>query len=145
VVNIIDGDTLKLIIYRRPEDLGDLSRLKLTKKQRKQTVPVLYTCRINGIDAAEKNTPQGQMAKRLLEEKLKVQRVNLWVTVFPQKEKYGRTLISLHADATTSKCIYDDLIGTPFGDLGILIERYDGGKKSDYMKQLPTIRVVVRT
>jgi hypothetical protein len=143
VVRVIDGDTLELVIEYR------LGELILDTMFPRTIVRVVRTCRIFGLDAAEKNTVQGVFAKNLLIDRLKQVRVgHLWAFVYAKPDKYGRTLASLYdckhrpdnTDAIAHKIagtIHEQWIAKAFPNVGVAFVAYDGGTKTAFMKTLP--------
>lgn len=105
VIRVIDGDTVELRV-----DLGC-------------DVNVNMTCRLNGINAPEKNTAAGKKAKAWMEQTLPP---GLPVTVQTfkgdEKEKYGRYLAAIYDD-TKKPSINDQLVTGGFA------VPYDGGKR----------------
>jgi len=104
---IIDGDTLYISFFLPLIQLG--ANRKISGKIK---TPILIPdsnisnmenygmfikikCRMYGYDAQEKNTPEGQLAKHLFEEKIKYHNRKFWA-LFLDPEKYGRTLLILY-------------------------------------------------
>ena len=104
VERVIDGDTLVLNV-----DLGC-------------SVIVNMTTRLNGINAPEKNTPEGITTKKWLEDKLPVNSSVVVQTVKDKKEKYGRYLAVIYKDKETIS-VNDEMINTN------LAVSYLGGKR----------------
>lgn len=77
VVKVIDGDTVDLLV-----DLG----FELTYKTR---------CRLTGINAPEKNTPEGMKSAEWLTKLLPTGRAVIIKTDRDKKEKYGRYLATI--------------------------------------------------
>lgn len=77
---VIDGDTIVLDV-----DLGC-------------SIVINMTTRLEGINAPEKNTPEGVIAKKYLEDKLPVGSSVVIQTTKDKKEKYGRYLATIYID-----------------------------------------------
>lgn len=136
VVRVIDGDTLELVIQYKLSTI--IAPYTESWRDRYTTISITKTCRLSGIDAAEKNTKQGQHAAKLLKDKLRTMST-LWVYIVEEHDKYGRTLVELYETKTAHDTIYADWVGKDFEGLGRVYVSYDGGKKSDYMKHLSKI------
>lgn len=74
VRKVVDGDTIDLLV-----DLGCDVALKMR-------------CRLNGVNAPEKNTPEGKAALAWMKEQLPVGNEVVVQTIKDKKEKYGRYL-----------------------------------------------------
>lgn len=84
LVRIVDGDTVDLDI-----DLGlDVSRV--------------IRCRLYGINAPEKNTPEGKAAIAWLQSRLVNAKLLTAQTIKDRTEKYGRYLVVLFDDQINS-------------------------------------------
>lgn len=126
VVRTIDGDTVELLIRYKLTEITTIH----TSKWRAPTkyLWITKTCRLFGIDAAEKNTEQGKFAHTLLDKKLR-SLTQLWVKVATDHDKYGRTLVELYETETATQTIYSEWIGAVFDRVGVVCVAYDGGKK----------------
>jgi micrococcal nuclease len=91
VLSVIDGDTVSLNV-----DLG----CDITLDMR---------CRLDGINAPEKNTPEGKTAKAWIEKTLPAGADVVVQTVKDKKEKYGRYLAVVFLPGQT-KSINDQLV-----------------------------------
>ncbi len=139
LVRVIDGDTVELSI-ELPHEL-------VTRDPRspKLTTWLVFTCRLYGIDAMEKKTKNGKKAITLLQDKINNLSI-LYVEIHSGqlggkkgqteiKEKYGRLLVSIYDSKDAQKTIYDDWLDKHIEGYGIVMETYNGGKKSDYSRQ----------
>lgn len=77
VLRVLDGDTVELMF-----DLGF-------------HVKIAHICRLHGINAPEKNTPEGKAAKAFLEALLPVATYVVAQTVKDKQEKFGRILVQI--------------------------------------------------
>jgi endonuclease YncB( thermonuclease family) len=164
VVNsVIDGDTVYITVY---VPLAALAKgHQYSYYSRKGVRSFIHTnyleagffanikCRHLGIDAMEKATPEGQFAKFLTIDLFQRNKGKVWFQ-FPNGleiesfEKYGRTLVKIYADQTKRVDYTDYLLkfnNIPYPNGGdsiikskyiIIAEKYDGGTKSDYSKNL---------
>lgn len=155
VVNVKDGDTLDLC-YFISSDFIEFTRKLSSRSKIAQRNGLVYTggastegetpfgyftvstCRLNGVDAMEHDTKQGQEAIRLFA--LELQKTNniVWCH-FIKYEKYGRGLVELYKDSDMKEGINRFYIGKKHPLLGILYEEYGGGAKSEYTKNLPKV------
>lgn len=152
VSDIIDGDTVNIIVYVPLAKLANGHQYHYySKKGIRSFIHTHFMnagfftklkCRLNGCDAMEKDTPEGKFAKELTIDLYKRIKGKVWVE-FPQdddiedSDKYGRSLIKIYADKT-KKVEYNNYL-FQFNDEknGIrVVEPYDGGKKSEYSKNL---------
>ncbi len=151
VINIKDGDTLDLC-YFVSSNFIEFTRKLSTRSKFPQRNGIVYsegeskfsgyftvsTCRLNGVDAMEHDTAQGQEAIRLFT--LELQKTNniVWCH-FIKYEKYGRGLVELYASDDMKKGINRFYIGKKHPLLGVLYEEYHGAAKSEYTKNLPKV------
>jgi len=148
VKKIIDGDTIDLAIFI---DLGYLSKgsrhiEKKVHSVKAEVFPLdpktgfftLYRIRLYGIDAMEKNTKAGVKASELMAQKYKSLKGFLYYKSYGM-DKYGRLLLELFEDKEMKNCINYHLLDYKDPELGVLVERYDGGTKSTYAKGLERI------
>lgn len=150
VQRVCDGDTLVLLVSI---DLGAMAqgynvmKGRQSKKhlERKYSVLVngkgvpfftLLKVRLLGVDTAEHGTEQGDLATKLMIERYKELNNIVFYKLFGN-DKYGRQLAELYADPEYTILLNDYLKNKQFGDAGVVALSYDGGKKSDYMKNLP--------
>jgi len=167
IVNIIDADTIDLVIYVPLEfliipkftiqkytqksgykqdeksdfiqsNLNNITLIKIQKTKLKQIKGLgfymKFRCRLNNIDSAESSTLQGKLATQLMVEKYKSLNNIVYVDCF-DFDKYGRLLVDLYEDSSYNKYLNYHLIDYK-SNLGILVVKYDGKTKSDYMKKL---------
>jgi hypothetical protein len=99
---------------------------------------MVFDCRLLGVDAAEKNTAQGVRAAEVMKE-LYLRTNNIVYVRFGYPDKYGRMLIDVYSNSQYTDYLNDYLIRHPDPVLGVLATGYQGGTKSDYMKNLPTL------
>lgn len=105
VIRVIDGDTVELRV-----DLGCSVKLEMT-------------CRLNGINAPEKNTVAGKEAKVWMETKLPTgQQVVVKTFRGDVTEKYGRYLAAIYTPAETTS-VNDQAVAEGHAVL------YNGGKR----------------
>lgn len=104
VERVVDGDTLVLNV-----DLGC-------------DVFVNMTTRLEGINAPEKNTTEGLLSKKWLEDKLPVNSSVVVQTVKDKKEKYGRYLAVIYKDKEQVS-VNDEMVKNN------LAVSYSGGKR----------------
>lgn len=123
VVRVIDGDTLELVIQYKLSTI--VAPYTERWYDRYRTVSITKTCRLSGIDAAEKKTKQGQFAAKLLKDKLGTMSA-LWVYIVKEHDKYGRTLVELYESKTARDTIYAEWIGKDFEGLGYVYVSYNG-------------------
>ena len=109
------------------------------KGERSDGMVVRYRCRLNGIDAAEKETQQGQLAKRLMTEKFQSLGNTIYI-IGSTMDLYGRLLVDLFEDAQYQRNFTRYLLNVNDPVLGRIAEPYEGGTKSQYMKNLPVIQ-----
>lgn len=110
IVRVIDGDTVDVTL-----DLG----LDIHVNQR---------LRLVGVNAPEKNTPEGMAAKAWMEQYLLPGDTVVVKTVKDHKEKYGRYLASVRAAPHAWKGTLDIDIATELVKAGHAVP-YDGGKR----------------
>lgn len=152
VIYVVDGDTVDLAFFLPFEHLTR-THLEGRGLNRRPVQPALtfghgtnaqsgmvvrYRCRLNGIDAAESKTQQGQLATRLMREKF-TSLNNIVYIVGSAMDLYGRLLVDLYEDPGYQRNFTRYLIGIVDPVLGRIAEAYEGGTKSEYMKNLPTV------
>lgn len=146
VLDVIDGDTIDIAFFL-PTTFLTQSHLQGRGKDVRvvqaglvfegdRGFVVRYRCRLNGIDAAEKETAQGQKATQLTREKY-ASLGNIIYVLTTGMDKYGRLLIEAYEDPQYQRGLNRFLIGYQDPILGVLAVAYGGGTKSEYMKQLP--------
>ena len=166
VVNVLDGDTWDLVLYlnlsflftpryyarerkNSTVEIKDSSEYykqvsilqssdPKSKKIQEGGLFIMLNCRLMGVDAAESKTAQGKLATELTIKKLESLNNIVYVNLLGP-DKYGRTLIDVFEDSEHSKYLNFYLIDYTDPKLGKLAEKYNGGTKSTYMKDLPNI------
>lgn len=130
VVRVIDGDTVELLIRYK---LAEITSIHSSKwRAPTKYLWITKTCRLYGIDAAEKTTEQGKFARALLDRKLR-SLTQLWVKIAKDNDKYGRTLVELYETETAGQTIYSEWVGAVFDGVGVVCVPYDGGKKTAWL------------
>ena len=154
VSSVTDGDTVSIVIY---VPMQDLSKKILAKKGRGSNTHyepqyqaisghkestgffTVITVRLLGVDTAEKNTIQGQVAKRIMIDKYRSLNNIVYYDLSFERDKYGRLLATLYEDPAYKVSLNEYILNAKSDpSLGPIAFAYDGGTKSDYMKQLPT-------
>lgn len=145
IVRVIDGDTVEMMIYvplvglihKQGQGRGH-RKLQAAALTRHSNVGFfsLFSCRLLGIDFAEHNTEQGAMGTKIMSEVYKSLNNRVYYRT-GKFDKYGRLLVNLYADAEYKKSLNDMFLGVTFDGIGHVVEPYDGGCKSVYMKKLP--------
>jgi len=149
IVDIVDGDTFDLAFFIPLTELMSLREEKKRGKGLRMVRPVLAAseakgfftkmrCRLNGIDAAEHDTAQGQEAIKVVTNKFNSINNIVYLQCY-QFDKYGRLLVELYEDVNYLKSINQQFLNTVHPTLGVMFLSYTGGTKADYMKQLPKI------
>jgi len=129
IKNVIDGDTIDLAIkvplsFFSPNAIGSF--------------PTILRIRLFGIDVAEKNTLKGKLAIKMFKE-LYDSIFNVVYFELLHFDLYGRILANLYTRKNGSHINFFFLnhIDTTTEPHGPFILKYDGSKKSDYLKELP--------
>jgi endonuclease YncB( thermonuclease family) len=126
VTRVIDGDTVELrvdipLTYFHAAAPPCLRHTALVKG------------RLLGIDAAEKNTPAGRVAKRLLEEYLATRGNRVHAVFSKRADKFaGRFLVELYEDKTCAMGINRKWVGVVDPTVGLLVQAYDGRTKHPF-------------
>lgn len=152
VLSVSDGDTIDIVVKLKAEDLTkDLVKYGegrnegiLTREKRslpclgmKGSLYIRLCCRCNDYDAAEHDTIQGVLATNSLINKINQVRRYIWFEVIEGKdEKYGRTLAKFWFDEGRKESFSSFMCGLSDQKYGVLALPYNGGTKSDYMKNL---------
>ena len=155
VTDVIDGDTIHIVVYVPLRALAQGHSYKYYSKTGIRSFIhtrfpeagffTKISCRLMGIDAMEKNFPEGKFAKALTID-LYQRNPKVWVE-FPSgdniedADKFGRSLVTIYTDSTKKVNLNEYLfsynnINDHKGNMIIIVEKYDGGKKSDYAKNL---------
>lgn len=140
IIQVVDGDTISGLFdiplaefvsrdYVRVENFYDVRSPLITFKLR---------CRINGLDAAEKNTKEGQIAKMyttqlLMNKKLKCKLLG--------EDKYGRQLIDIYIENDTMISTTAMMLNYKHKEYGSVYVKYDGKTKSEKFKELTTYKI----
>jgi hypothetical protein len=128
IEKIIDGDTLVCSFKIPYGELRKNAVMMAHGLQNDDFVYLKFKCRLFGIDAAEKNTIQGQIAILLISNILKINQV-YFCKLFSH-DKYGRQLIIIY---DKNKDITDRLLEFEHSRYGKVYCRYDGSTKSDFI------------
>ena len=145
VVDVIDGDTIRLLFYASLSSMAMGRSVKVGRqsKSRQETQFAIVThpessgffsiikIRLLGVDTAEKNTPQGVLAKKLMIEKYQSLNNIVYYELF-EPDKYGRTLANLYTSPDHTEKINDFLIGKTFDGVGVIALPYSGGTKAKF-------------
>lgn len=157
IIRVIDGDTYEVFVYISLDKLSedvvhgrkhDIKKLIYTKHKKAGFYAIL-TCRLSNIDVAEHDTYHGQYATEKIIERLKKcnnilycrspKRINKkGEQLQDEKEKNGRVLLELYFDKSYQHNINDFFYNLKYNN-EILALPYDGGKKNDYITNLPKI------
>lgn len=150
IISVEDADTVKFLIYIKMSELikgREVGRARGVGSQKKKDIayPVItkhqeagffsvFTCRINGIDAAEHDTINGMFAKFLLEDYINSLSNIVYVSL-DKFDKYGRTLADLYSDKYYLNNISNKLLGIKINEIPKIVKqldiKYDKGKVSD--------------
>jgi endonuclease YncB( thermonuclease family) len=126
IEKVVDGDTL-IITFKIP--YSDLQNYVIIKPiNTNPTIFFKFKCRLFGIDAAEKNTIQGQIATLLLNSIIKK---NVPYTCkLHSTDKYGRQLVSIFDKNSTD--ITTELLQYSHPKYGFVYCNYDGKTKTEF-------------
>ena len=150
IVNYVDGDTVDILMYIKLKEL-EKEMVSGRKKEIKKTALVndkkggffgVFRCRLNGIDAAEKDTNEGQFAKqKLIEYFSKTNNIVYFDIVNKpnEREKFGRQLVELYLDFNKQNSCKKYMLNLRNEKGLAVVLEYDGGKKSSLMSDLPKI------
>jgi endonuclease YncB( thermonuclease family) len=154
---IIDGDTFEIIVYIKLENLSKKFEIG-RKNELKSSIITKYNqagfftklkVRLNGVDAAEKDTFHGQQAIQFMNQYFRNNNNIVYYKISEENDKYGRNLMSLYLDEEYKNSAVDYLLSLKFEtkDLNLkswngtpLAKKYDGGKKDSYMESLPKLK-----
>ncbi len=157
VCGIKDGDTIEGIFEVNLENLTKVQDYGLRPIKHQSQILTENTnakfivkkgLRLYGIDCAEHDTLQGQLAKYLLKELIERYNHNIYIKcVHGPKQTgmnigtgmYERILAELYLDENYTINITNFMEGKIYGKYGIICEPYQGGSKSEYMKKLSKI------
>jgi endonuclease YncB( thermonuclease family) len=144
VTGIVDGDTLRIRIFvslgylmrvqpvRTRGDVANKSAILASHELLHHGFFSVFVCRLDGVDAAEHNCKEGVEATELL--KTILSKVSVVYVKCGHFDKYGRLLVSIYLDSKYTHPLNDELLKRPD-----LVEPYDGGTKSEYMKSRPPL------
>ncbi len=176
VIKVLDADTIEILFFVRISELAQergkgRARGRGDEKKKEMKVPVisshhqsgffsLFKCRFYGVDAAEHNTMQGQLATLLLEDYLESLNNIIYVKVL-KFDKFGRLLIKLYSDKGYRNFINNKICELNVvemadiykkkrinyntdvllrDDLGIIALEYFGDSKDSRFKNLPLVK-----
>lgn len=150
ITRVIDGDSMNMLVQIHLESLSQGRRVKGPWGRESIKFPVLFegpppsiyiklTVRLSGVDAAEHDTPQGVLAKVLMEDLFALSH-NMVKYHILKPDKYGRTLVELYGGVNYTCHLNNILKEFEFGRLGHIAEEYRGEKKSEYMRSLPSAK-----
>lgn len=149
IMRVIDADTIEMLIYVNLNKLqtehiyGRNKSKKISSiiPKAKNGYYGLFTIRLYYVDAAEKDTYEGEYAR---EEMIKLYKKYNNIIYFElvnnpnNLEKFGRQLAKLYTDSEYQNSCIEYLINLRYNDR-IVAEPYNGKTKSDYLKNLPKI------
>ena len=154
VVDVTDGDTIKMGIYVPLFDLAKEFEVNKGRGKNRKLVPqrqILYNhendlgfftvvpVRLLGVDTAEKHTEEGKVAKDMVTKKYDSLNNIVYYKISHSREKFGRVLATLYEDPLYTISINEFILNMkPENGVGVIVEAYFGGTKSDYMKGLPS-------
>lgn len=141
VVEVIDGDTLKVAVNVNLKDLAQTRTLpnkrvaNIYSNHLDSTFCTILVLRTLGYDAVEKDQPDGQLAKQLFTEKLLSLNNLIFVQIVDTslyKDKYGRNLAILYEDFSKKRMLNSYLYeqGCKLGKK--LVNPYMGGTKASF-------------
>lgn len=160
VLDIIDGDTIDGIVHINFNQLTNSHKYGKHEKQSGSAAIMdkkhcdndgfitRVRIRLYGINSAEKNTIQGQLAKYLLTEVIERYNNNIYIQFVSDKNQtgcligsgmYNRFLGKIYIDSEYKIEITNFMINRVYGKYGLIAEEYHGEKKSKYMTELDTI------
>lgn len=149
MMRVIDGDTYDIACYLTLRGL----QTSINENRRFAGNQAILTdnpdagfftrliTRLEGIDTAEKNTIQGQLAKHLVINFATENKDFVYVELH-EDEKYGRTMVSIYNNADKTINLKDLLLKYRHPRYGKVAEEYFGGTKSEWTKSLPTYHIV---
>ena len=130
IERIIDGDTMDCILKIPYSELERNSMIYINNSSNNNSkfVYFKFKCRLFGIDAAEKNTIQGQIAILLISNILSLNK-QYFCRLFGN-DKYGRQLISIY---DKNKDISERLLDFQHSKYGNVYCKYDGKTKNEFV------------
>jgi endonuclease YncB( thermonuclease family) len=143
VTRVIDGDTIEMLLYvplnnlcrKRPSGRDKVARSPIHTKTDVSQIGfhTLVRCRLLGVDTAEKCTKLGKEAANYVEKLYATYNYRVFYRTY-KFDKYGRLLVNLYRN---EKMGDSDLLNSQIiRDIPHAAEKYNGGTKSDYMKNL---------
>lgn len=129
IEKIIDGDTFICSFKINYKDLENKSYIFIPLQDKNIFVYLKLKCRLFGLDAAEKNTIQGQIATLLISTILKTDQT--YSCVLQSNDKYGRQLITFYDE--NKENIQDKLLSYSHPKYGKVYCEYNGKKKTEFI------------
>lgn len=152
VTSVYDGDTIDLVMFIPLSEMAMGHNYKHYNKVGVRSFIHTSTidtgffaklrCRFNGCDSMEKNYPEGDYAKKLTIDLYQRRKGHVWAELvygndIEDSDKFGRNLVRIYVDKDKKIELTKYLFNFNDPDNGIIVvEEYDGGKKSDYSKNL---------
>ena len=148
---VIDGDTYEIDVFIPLMELTKkitYGREREARKRAHFNLPfdpklgfyTTLTCRINGVDAAESDTVEGQLATKLMIQYFKSLKNQIYYRISHKADKCGRTLMDLYSDPQMKVKCMDHLLTLKTEDGRPIAMPYDGGTKSKEMTSLPKVK-----
>lgn len=141
VTNVIDGDTITVVVFAPLEKLGTVR--KVSGRTKANIYPssedsgffTTLNIRIFGYDAVEKDQPDGKLAKEIMSDKIKSLNNIIWCQFLDPSigvDKYNRHLAILYEDSDR-KILLNDYLYTKQNEHGKkLVNPYLGGTKQKF-------------
>ena len=141
IMDVTDGDTIKAVVYIKFSDLQQVrgspnkTISSVYSKDKRAGFFTILVLRLFGYDAIEKDQPGGQLAKKLLNEKLASLNNIVWIQIIDStiaKDKYGRCLSILYEDEAKQHLLNDYLYQQGKSLNMKLVNPYNGGTKASF-------------
>lgn len=129
IEKIIDGDTFVCSFKINYIDLENKSVIFIPVQDKNIFIYLKLKCRLFGVDAAEKNTIQGQIATLLVSSILIPNQI--YNCLLHSSDKYGRQLITFYD--SNDQNIQNKLISYSHPKHGKVYCEYDGKKKTEFI------------
>jgi len=145
VVHVVDGDTLDVVMFIT---LAQLCRSrKIGPKQESRTSALIQSgcekagffmkirLRLYGYDCIEKNTDNGKLATKILQEKLESINNIVWcqcIELNVSSPKYNRTIAVIYEDPECTKCLNEYLYQMEKKLQIKMVHPYTGGTKKEF-------------
>ena len=145
VVYVVDGDTLDVVMFIT---LAQLCRSrKIGPKQESRTSALIQSgcekagffmkirLRLYGYDCIEKNTDNGKLATKILQEKLESINNIVWcqcIELNVSSPKYNRTIAVIYEDPECTKCLNEYLYQMEKKLQIKMVHPYTGGTKKEF-------------